>query len=70
MHAVLSISKNTSSNCCTWAGKSTIQNLILHISQQNPKASSIHYPESNTRVLFKKVKNSTFKGEGTRNSGW
>lgn len=50
--------------------KAAIQNLILHISQQNPKASSIHYPESNTRVLFKKVKNSTFKGEGTRNSGW
>lgn len=50
--------------------KAPVQNLILHISQQNPKASSIHYPESNPRVLFMNVKNTTFKGEGMWNSCW
>lgn len=50
--------------------KPPVQNLILHICQQNPKASSIHCPESNPRVLFINVKNSTFKGEGMWNSCW
>lgn len=50
--------------------KAPVQNLILHISQRNPKASSIHYPESNPRVLFKNVRNSTFKGARMLNSCW
>lgn len=50
--------------------KAPVQNLILHISQQNPKASSIHYPESNPRVLFINVRNSTFKGAGMWHSCW
>lgn len=51
-------------------GKPPVQNSILHISQPNPKASSIHYPESNPRVLFINVRNSTFKGAGMRNPCW
>lgn len=50
--------------------KAPVQNFLLHISQQNPKASSIHYPESNPRVLFINGRNSTFKGAGLWNSCW
>lgn len=50
--------------------KAPVQNLIFRISQQNPKSSSIHYPESNSRVLFINVRNSTFKGAGLWNLCW
>lgn len=50
--------------------KAPVQNFLLHVSQHNPKASSIHYPKSNPRVLFINGRNSTFKGAGLWNSCW
>lgn len=50
--------------------KAPVQNLILHISQQNPKSSSIHYPEANPAVLYINVRNRTFKGAGLWNLCW
>lgn len=69
MHAVLSQRAHLPT-AVLGLEKAPVQNLILHISQQNPKASSIHYPESNPKVLFKNVRNSTFKGVRMLNSCW
>lgn len=40
------------------------------MSQQNPKANSIHYLESNPRVLFINIRSSTFRGAGMWNPCW